>query len=45
MTFSRMSKQVRHLASNDFFATPKCFSELQKEVFTGEPDFGGPSFI
>lgn len=34
--FSRMSKQMRHLASNDFFSALKCLSELKEDVFVEE---------
>lgn len=34
--FSRMSKQMRYLASNDFFSALKCLSELKEDVFVEE---------
>lgn len=42
--FSRMSKQMRHLASYDFFSALKSLSELEK-VFIEELDFGGPTLF
>lgn len=43
--FSRLSKQVRYLASNDFFSAVKCLSALKEGDFMEEPEFGSPSFI
>lgn len=42
--FSRMSKQVRYLASNGFFSAVKCLSELKDDLME-EPELGSLSFI